>query len=211
MRALRARGRREACDPNDEVELRLCPFGVGSRRTHIRLRRRSIVMTQLAVLVVVLLGCCVVGNAQIPQTSPAQAGESTECTQIKVTVTRLEAWLRDWPDLGRYRDQNGQVKAPVKNEKRVAFMGDSITDSWDEPRYGAFFQAEPYVNRGIGGQTTQQMLIRFRPDVIALKPQVVVILAGTNDIAGNTGPTTLKAIQDNLTSMVELARVHKIR
>ncbi|HZI87788.1 MAG TPA: SGNH/GDSL hydrolase family protein [Pyrinomonadaceae bacterium] len=168
-------------------------------------------MTQLAVLVVVLLGSCVVGNAQIPQTSPAQAGESTECTQIKVTVTRLEAWLRDWPDLGRYRDQNGQVKSPAKNEKRVVFMGDSITDSWDEPRYGAFFQAEPYVNRGISGQTTQQMLIRFRPDVIALKPQVVVILAGTNDIAGNTGPTTLEAIQDNLTSMVELARVHKIR
>jgi lysophospholipase L1-like esterase len=168
-------------------------------------------MTHLAVLFVVLLGSCVVGNAQIPQTSPARAEESTECTQARVTVTRLEAWLRDWPDLGRYRDQNGQVKSPAKNEKRVVFMGDSITDSWDEPRYGAFFQAQTYVNRGISGQTTQQMLIRFRPDVIALTPQVVVILAGTNDIAGNTGPTTLEAIQDNLKSMVDLARVHKIR
>lgn len=90
-------------------------------------------------------------------------------------------------------------------------MGDSITDSWDDPRYGGFFPGRPYVNRGIGGQTTPQMLIRFRPDVIALKPDVVVILAGTNDLAGNTGPMTLQAIQDNLTSMAELARVHRIR
>lgn len=168
-------------------------------------------MTHLAVLVVVLLGSVVVGTAQTPQTSPAPLQESLECTQAKGTVTRLQTWLRDWPDLGRYRDQNGQVKAPAKNEKRVVFMGDSITDAWDEPRYGEFFQPQTFVNRGISGQTTQQMLIRFRPDVIALKPQVVVILAGTNDLAGNTGPTTLEAIQDNLASMVELARVHKIR
>ena len=167
-------------------------------------------ITHLAVLIVVLLGSAVVG-AQTPQTSPSPAQESTECTQAKGTVTRLETWLRDWPDLRRYRDQNGEVKAPAKNEKRVVFMGDSITDLWDEPRYGPFFQAPTYVNRGISAQTTQQMLIRFRPDVIALKPEVVVILAGTNDIAGNTGPTTLEAIQDNLASMAELARVHKIR
>jgi lysophospholipase L1-like esterase len=90
-------------------------------------------------------------------------------------------------------------------------MGDSITDSWDDPRYGGFFPGKPYVNRGISGQTTPQMLVRFRADVIALKPKVVVILAGTNDIAGNTGPMSLEAIEDNLSSMAELARANKIR
>jgi lysophospholipase L1-like esterase len=93
----------------------------------------------------------------------------------------------------------------------VVFIGDSITDMWDDAAAGGFFAGKPYINRGIGGQTTPQMLIRFRPDVIALKPRVVVILAGTNDIAGNTGPTTLAAIQDNLASMVELARANGIR
>jgi lysophospholipase L1-like esterase len=90
-------------------------------------------------------------------------------------------------------------------------MGDSITDSWDDPIYGGFFPGKPYIDRGISGQTTPQMLIRFRPDVIALKPRVVVILAGTNDLAGNTGPTTLDAIEDNLSSMADLATAHGIR
>ena len=89
-------------------------------------------------------------------------------------------------------------------------MGDSITDSWDDPKYGGFFPGRPYIDRGISGQTTPQMLIRFRPDVIALRPKAVVILAGTNDIAGNTGPMTLEAIEDNLTSMVELAHARGI-
>src|SRR5436190_16392231 len=90
-------------------------------------------------------------------------------------------------------------------------MGDSITDNWGR-RYGKpFFPGKPYVNRGISGQTTPQMLIRFRPDVIALQPKMVVILAGTNDLAGNTGATTLEAIEDNLTSMAELARANDIR
>jgi lysophospholipase L1-like esterase len=84
-------------------------------------------------------------------------------------------------------------------------------NSWDDPKYGGFFTGKPYLNRGIIGQTTPQMLIRFRPDVIALQPSVVVILAGTNDIAGNTGPTTLQAIEDNRTSMAELARLYHIR
>jgi lysophospholipase L1-like esterase len=90
-------------------------------------------------------------------------------------------------------------------------MGDSITDSWDNPSMGGFFPGKPYVNRGISGQTTPQMLIRFRRDVIELKPKVVVILAGTNDLAGNTGPTTLEAIEDNLMSMAELASTHGVR
>jgi lysophospholipase L1-like esterase len=90
-------------------------------------------------------------------------------------------------------------------------MGDSITDAWQQPRYGGFFPGKPYVDRGISGQTTPQMLLRFRPDVIDLEPKVVVILAGTNDIAGNTGPMTNEEIQGNIASMSELAHAHKIR
>jgi lysophospholipase L1-like esterase len=117
----------------------------------------------------------------------------------------------DWPNLARYDENNKTVAPPAKNEQRVVFMGDSITDSWDDPVYGGFFPGKPYINRGISGQTTPQMLIRFRRDVIELKPKVVVILAGTNDIAGNTGPMTLEAIQDNVKSMAELATANRIR
>jgi len=91
------------------------------------------------------------------------------------------------------------------------FMGDSITDMWAQPQFGGFFPGKPYIDRGISGQTTPQMLVRFRPDVIALRPKVVVILAGTNDLAGNTGPMTLEAIEDNLISMAELGRANGIR
>jgi lysophospholipase L1-like esterase len=117
----------------------------------------------------------------------------------------------DWPNLAHYHDDNSKIAAPAKTENRVVFMGDSITDSWDDPIYGGFFPGKPYIDRGISGQTTPQMLIRFRPDVIALKPRVVVILAGTNDLAGNTGPTTLEAIEDNFRSMSELATANGIR
>lgn len=118
----------------------------------------------------------------------------------------------DWPNLARYKEENRKVPPPNKHEQRVVFMGDSITDSWDDnPVFGGFFPGKPYINRGISGQTTPQMLIRFRPDVIAHKPKVVVILAGTNDLAGNTGPTTIEAIADNLHSMADLARANGIR
>jgi lysophospholipase L1-like esterase len=133
------------------------------------------------------------------------------CAEQKIRADRAEARLRDWPALARYRDDNTKVGLPAKSDQRVVFMGDSITDSWDAPNMGGFFPGKPYVNRGISGQTTPQMLIRFRPDVIDLKPKVVVILAGTNDLAGNTGPTTLEAIQASLTSMAELARANGIR
>jgi len=133
------------------------------------------------------------------------------CAEQKTRADRAEARLRDWPALARYRDDNTKVGLPAKGDQRVVFMGDSITDSWDAPNMGGFFPGKPYVNRGISGQTTPQMLIRFRPDVIDLKPKVVVILAGTNDLAGNTGPTTLEVIQANLTSMAELARANGIR
>ena len=134
--------------------------------------------------------------------------ESQECADAKAQASRLQTRLQDWPALARYRDANAGVTAPAKDEKRVVFMGDSITDFW---KLANFFPSKPYINRGISGQTTPQLLVRFRPDVIALKPQVVVILAGTNDIAGNTGPTTLEAIEGNLASMFELARANNIR
>jgi lysophospholipase L1-like esterase len=123
----------------------------------------------------------------------------------------MEASLKDWPNLARYREANTKVGMPAKKEMRVVFMGDSITDMWVQPQFGGFFPGKPYLDRGISGQTTPQMLIRFRPDVIDLKPRVVVILAGTNDMAGNTGPMTLEAIEANLASMAELARAHKIK
>jgi lysophospholipase L1-like esterase len=146
--------------------------------------------------------------AAAPAAAPATAPD--ELTRVRTQLERSQRVLRDWPNLARYRDDNASLAPPAAGATRVVFMGDSITDSWGR-RYGKFFEGKPYVNRGISGQTTPQMLIRFRPDVIALKPEVVVILAGTNDIAGNTGPMTLEAIEDNLASMAELARANNIR
>jgi lysophospholipase L1-like esterase len=142
-----------------------------------------------------------------------QAGglQAQDCPQAEALVAKLEAWLNDWPSLFRYRESNAKLLPPATEEGRVVFLGDSITDLWDDPGYGGFFPGRPYINRGIGSQTTPQILIRFRRDVIALKPRAVVILAGTNDIAGVTGPTTLDAIEDNLASMAELAYAHGIR
>jgi len=122
----------------------------------------------------------------------------------------LELNAQDWPNLERFRKENAALGLPSKGENRVVFMGNSITQGWIDKR-PAFFANRPYINRGISGQTTPQMLVRFRQDVIALQPRVVVILAGTNDIAGNTGPSTLEMIEDNLASMAELAQVNGIR
>lgn len=130
--------------------------------------------------------------------------------KLRPEADRMQKVLQDWPNLTRYRTENSTVGAPAAGASRVVFMGDSITDAWGR-RYGKFFPGKDYVNRGIGGQTTPQMLIRFRPDVIALKPKAVVILAGTNDIAGNTGPSALEDIQGNLMSMAELAKVNGIK
>ena len=116
--------------------------------------------------------------------------------------------MDDFGELSRYRAANGALKTPAAGENRVVFYGDSITDMWP---LALWFPGKPYVNRGISGQTTAQMLVRFRQDVMALGPKVVVVLAGTNDIAGNTGPMTLEQTEANLASMVELARAHGIR
>ena len=136
---------------------------------------------------------------------------ATDCAEVKTQLTRAQTRLNDWPQLARYHDPNTKVVAPLKNEARVVFMGDSITDSWDDPKFGGFFPGRPYIDRGISGQTTPQMLIRFRADVIDLRPKVVVILAGTNDLAGNTGPMTLEEIEANLASMTELAKANSIK
>ena len=116
----------------------------------------------------------------------------------------------DWPNLSRYQDENRSVRLPEKGKQRVVFMGDSITEEWSN-LYPDYFDTKGYINRGIGGQTTPQMLIRFKPDVIDLEPDIVVILAGTNDIAGNTGHSNVKMITDNIFSMAELARAHQIK
>lgn len=137
-----------------------------------------------------------------PATVPTPAGQDQ--------LARAQKTLQDWPALGRYRDDNTKLLSAGPVDGRVVFMGDSITDGWGR-KYGQFFPGKPYVNRGISGQTTPQMLVRFQPDVIALKPKAVVILAGTNDIAGNTGPESLEDIESNMRSMVELAQRNDIK
>ena len=151
-----------------------------------------------------------------PAQAPAEgtAKPAANCAELAEKMAKMEpqlARLKDWPALARYREDNAKVAAPAKGEQRVVFMGDSITDAWVQPRFGGFFPGKPYVGRGISGQTTPQMLVRFRWDVIALQPKVVVILAGTNDLAGNTGPITPEETEGNLASMAELARAHGIR
>lgn len=123
------------------------------------------------------------------------------------TITAQEN--QDWPNLKRFENQNAALKL-LEGEDRVVFMGNSITIGWLKAR-PEFFEGKPYINRGISGQTTPQMLVRFRQDVIDLRPKVVVILAGTNDIAGNTGPSTPKMILDNIKSMAELAETNDIK
>jgi lysophospholipase L1-like esterase len=136
----------------------------------------------------------------------ADAADRSNCLDAK----QMEQWDRlrtDWPWLARYREKNAALLAS-QTQVDVVFMGDSITEGWSQKTPALFSQGR--VNRGIGGQTTPQMLVRFRPDVIDLKPRVVHIMAGTNDIAGNTGPSTQEMMQANLMCMVELAQAHKI-
>jgi lysophospholipase L1-like esterase len=114
----------------------------------------------------------------------------------------------DWSQLGRYREENLALPPATPASPRIVFLGDSITESWDLPHSAPLGEV---INRGISGQTTPQMLLRFCQDVISLKPAVVHIMAGTNDLAENAGPTSLAAIEDNLASMVDLAQTHHVR
>jgi lysophospholipase L1-like esterase len=132
-------------------------------------------------------------------------------TGVDVSIAQTPDRLRtDWAYLEKYRADNATLGPPKPGENRVVFMGNSITEGWAK-YFPTMFANKPYVGRGISGQTTPQMLVRFRQDVIALQPAVVVILAGTNDIAGNTGPSTLEMIEDNLASMTEIAQANHIR
>ena len=156
------------------------------------------------ITVVALLGMSVWAQ-QTAQVSPAEESRRERDAWRQSMVSQ---WLNDFADLSRYQQANAALAPPVPGENRVVFMGDSITDAWHLEEN---FPGKPYLNRGISGQTTPQMLIRFRSDVIDRKPKVVVILAGTNDIAGNTGPMKLDDIENNCASMAELARAHGIQ
>lgn len=127
---------------------------------------------------------------------------------LQQEVEQLKQRLNDWAQLNFYQQANGTLPPPSKHENRVVFFGDSITEFWN---LAAYFQGRPYINRGISGQTTPQMLIRVRPDVIALQPKVMLILAGTNDIGGNTGPMTLSMIENNYALISQLAQVNGIQ
>ena len=146
---------------------------------------------------------------QTPQLVPTPGIPSTGFAGLDgYRARRIAVFTDDYGQLQRYRDANAALGTPAAGENRVVFFGDSITDIW---KLADSFPGKPYVNRGIGGQTTPQMLVRFRQDVIDLHPKVVVILAGTNDIAGNTGPMKNEDIEADLASQAELARAHDIR
>ena len=147
-----------------------------------------------------LAASCVAALAQTPTPTPENNPE-------KARADRLAARLTDFPTLSRYREANAKLATPAKGEDRVVFFGDSITDGWKLDQY---FPGMPFVNRGIGGQSTYHMLLRFRPDVIDLKPKVVVILAGTNDLASTTEQFKLETIKSNFLSMVDLAHANGI-
>ncbi len=136
-----------------------------------------------------------------PAAAPVSDWQKAHEEQLKV----------DWPWLAKFKEANLALAPPAEGENRVVFMGDSITEGWHFTGPQGSFLNKPYINRGISGQTTPQMVLRMRQDVIALKPKVVVILAGTNDIAGNTGPMTLEQTEDNLASMADLAAANHIR
>jgi lysophospholipase L1-like esterase len=145
----------------------------------------------------------------VQQTVPTLGIPSTGHPELdQYRTSRIAIFTDDFGELGRYREANAALKPPASGETRVVFFGDSITDIWHLDEY---FPGKPYINRGIGGQTTPQMLVRFRQDVIDLHPKVVVILAGTNDIAGNTGPMRLEDIEANYASFADLARTHEVR
>ena len=162
-----------------------------------------------ALLMVPLVGLALTAQQQPAPAAPPVPG-CPELATALVNLGRSDARMRDWPNLARYREASRTLAAPAAGESRVVFMGDSITDAWPR-RVESFFSGKAYVGRGISGQTTPQMLIRFRPDVVDLKARVVVILAGTNDIAENTGPMTNEEIQGNIVSMAEIARANGIR
>jgi lysophospholipase L1-like esterase len=173
--------------------------------------------------VVFLCVCVIAGSTVSNGQSDTRQPQNTPPWHPQVTPEQVAAYQKaqeeqlhsDWANLGKYRAEDG-VLAPAR-KAQVVFMGDSITEQWGQKNnplfsdLGEFFPGQPYINRGISGQTSPQMLVRFRQDVVELKPKVVVILTGTNDIAGNTGPMELTDTEKNIESMTEMARVHGIK
>jgi lysophospholipase L1-like esterase len=158
-----------------------------------------------------LVGLLVLSSAVWAQTPAAPAPQTPAPDSPEALQRRnqfLENRMKDWAQFNRYREANAKVAPPAADEQRVVFYGDSITDGW---KIAEYFPGKPYLNRGISGQTTPQMLLRLRADVIAHKPKAILLLAGTNDIAGNTGPMTNEMIQDNYVSMAELAKANGIK
>ena len=139
------------------------------------------------------------------QADPAQAG-NPPCD-----VSSTKKTLSDWADLSRYKLDNDALGLPAPGEKRVIFFGSSTTDNWGRKFGSVFFPGEPYVNRGISGETSSQMLLRFQQDVVALKPAAVVFLGGTNDVAGNSGPMTLEMTEANIKAMTAIAAAYGIK
>lgn len=175
-------------------------------------------------LIVAVLTCgvpaCAQSAAPAASGQKAKPGDPAEAyweTLTPYQKSLVERFYGDWGYLAKFRDADKELPALAADETRVVFMGDSITEGWGmkatptSPARGEFFPGKPYLNRGISGQTSPQMLVRFRQDVIELKPKVVVILAGTNDLAENTGKMTLEETEGNLKSMTELARANGIR
>lgn len=143
----------------------------------------------------------------------AYVGVSAVCagqTAPAITAAPAKVNAADWAQLEHYRVANAQVGAPKEGERRVVFIGGSTTENWGN-KYGIFFPGKPYLNRGVSGQTTPQMLLRFEQDVVALKPAAVVIFGGSNDISGNAGPLTLEMIEDNLRAMAAIAKANGIK
>jgi len=147
-----------------------------------------------------------------PPGPPPPPGCSKDLAKAQDQIAKDQDKLNDWAQLKRYQADNAALSPPAAREKRVVFYGDSITDGWGRrENTGEFFPGKPYINRGISGQTTPQMLVRFEQDVVRLHPAVVLILAGTNDIAGNTGPSTPQMTEDNFAAMASIAKENGIR
>ena len=166
--------------------------------------RRGVSIHPIALFFFVGAFLATASYAQTPPASPKPALSPLE----RWRATRIDVYMNNFAELSRYREANAQLKPPAPGEKRVVFFGDSITDGWLLTEY---FPGKPYVNRGISAQSTPQMLVRFQQDVVTLRPKAVVILAGTNDIAGNTGPMRLEDIEADFASLAQLAKANDIK
>ncbi|HEY1987539.1 MAG TPA: SGNH/GDSL hydrolase family protein [Terracidiphilus sp.] len=183
------------------------------------MKRNNLLSIHLSIAVLAAAMAPAMIRAQEPGNVPETKAPPPVKVQNAPPPTPMSAWEKshqeqlknDWPWLARFKEADLKLTAPAPGENRVVFMGDSITEGWHFDGPDGSFAGKPYINRGISGQTSPQMVLRFRQDVIELQPKVVVILAGTNDIAGNTGPMTLEQTEDNLASMADLATANHIR